>query len=870
MCLCSWFFQGVPSDAAAVFLEAQRTLLILLQDLHSCSCCCASLASAFACRCCQNNAGLLLKRSGSASVRAESGPVSSTATGGLSPRSPARRFPSPRSSLARASSSSGGTTTEFEESSSSVLTQRPCAKASLSGSTVESTSAPSSSGTSSLLRSSSSLDSATEGFGSERSDPPSGSLKSAEVSEEGAVLGGGAAETENASGGGVAVEEISSAREPSSFLCQGAVSSAFDDKQKDALASGSATRGKEAPGVGGSVVPEAERGREREGVDCAAPSSLPSEEAAPLHSLLRTHYAALCTASRFRDLLGYAHVFRKSLNERIRPSRLSPPGRLLLLRELCVLGERTADGAFLEESFAWFLSAPPPTSAPLTSGVSPSDLGLLGEAPVSYVPQRLPSNPSATEQPSASRSPVPGEALNALPEVAASAIGGGFSATAAAGAGSGWVKTEGERSRETSKSAMGFVASSSDGGGVLNEEAATAEAWDRAFSSERDEAAAPCATVLDPSFLLCLQTHAVTAQKAAVLRVLRLLRLVAPSWASREDNFGFHLRQVIGASAMEGVAAEFSCAADEADFLEVSDATLERYQLVLQPLACTDCACWSREAVSETLTDLNCLKTAVLRRRKLASAVAAFQASLEGRAPTKPSSAAVSGATLTDSLFETSVAEDPLLSSGASASEALGALAVGAVGNFAAEAALDGSGPGGAAASAVASSAGFTSGSFRGAAQRMGGAANGAAAKASSAAALGSLAAPHALAEDPSLQFAFSSATAPGAVAATPSSTGGVSSGRGSRGGGDCRRQRRGVSAASALAAAGKRVPDRGRWIREKEECRGEGCEWFACRSCCCCRRGRDADFDERRKEGNLQQRLGCQTGICASGSGAS
>lgn len=275
-----------------------------------------------------------------------------------------------------------------------------------------------------------------------------------------------------------------------------------------------------------------------------------------LHLLFRHHVAVVTCADRFAELLPYSHIFRECVGTYRMPTTLPSPARHMLVQELLML-RHDPDRLLSRNSFQWteapgalLCLAEPSTSIPKG--------GLAADA---LHPDRLQRGDETLGCMS------PQSSCGARAEVLASARG------------------------ERSAAAAADAAAGADG------------------SARRALRALP-QPLLDPTVLLCASGTEMAAQKSAVLRILRMLRSLAPSWAARDDNFGFHFKTAITATSLDSPE-------------------LQSYRVVLQCLSPFDAREWSRDQLMEVLSDLDCIRLAHRRRRNLRASIARVQGFVE-------------------------------------------------------------------------------------------------------------------------------------------------------------------------------------------------------------------------------------------------
>ncbi|CDJ50123.1 hypothetical protein, conserved [Eimeria brunetti] len=293
----------------------------------------------------------------------------------------------------------------------------------------------------------------------------------------------------------------------------------------------------------------ADGGRSTSKVGDEGPSCGKEEQEESLHLLFRHHVAVVTCADRFAELLPYSHIFRECVGTYRMPAALPSPARHLLVQELQML-RRDPDRLLMRNSFQWT------EAAGAVSCLADSKGGAAADA---LHCDRLDMGTST---------PCPN-------------LSGGRS--------------------------EGHAHVHEDGNAYLASSALTSADVDTGRCST---AWAPPLPLLDPSVLLCASGTELVAQKSAVLRLLRMLRSLAPTWAARDDNFGFHFKAAIAARSL--------------DSLE-----LQSYRVVLQCLSPFDAREWSRDQLMEVLNDLDCIRLAHRRRRNLKASVARVQRLLE-------------------------------------------------------------------------------------------------------------------------------------------------------------------------------------------------------------------------------------------------
>lgn len=286
----------------------------------------------------------------------------------------------------------------------------------------------------------------------------------------------------------------------------------------------------------------------------SVPNSGNDDAGYSLHLLFRHHVAVVACADRFAELLPYSHIFRECVGTYRMPTTLPSPARHLLVQELLLL-RHDPDRLLARNAFNWTDAA-----------------GAL-LCPV--------------DQPTYS---------------------------------SKWRGTA--EAQQTDRLSRG-----EEGGGALAAQSPSALRTD--VRDDQNDAATMDATtvtdsssagkntawglplpLLDPTVLLSASGTELTGQKSAVLRILRMLRSLAPSWAARDDNFGFHFRAAITATSLDSPE-------------------LQSYRVVFQCLSPFDAREWTRDQLMEVLSDLDCIRLANRRRRNLRASVAHVQRLVE-------------------------------------------------------------------------------------------------------------------------------------------------------------------------------------------------------------------------------------------------
>ncbi|KAL8447865.1 hypothetical protein Emed_004160 [Eimeria media] len=279
-----------------------------------------------------------------------------------------------------------------------------------------------------------------------------------------------------------------------------------------------------------------------------------------LHLLFRHHVAVVACADLFSELLPYSHIFRECVGTYRMPTTLPSSARHLLVQELFLL-RQDPDRLLARNSFQWTGTAGAVACLADRAGYFHKGGNADG-----LQPDRLP------------RGDDMGRCLSTHSSV-------GMKVDAPSGCLSG----EGVEAA-TSESAVC----------AASKECLSNPKW------------MPPLPLLDPTLLLGASGREMALQKSAVLRLLRMLRSLAPSWAARDDNFGFHFKSVVSAASLD--SKEF-----------------QSYRIVLQCLSPFDAREWSRDQILEVLSDLDCIRLAHRRRRSLRSGVARVQRFVEQR-----------------------------------------------------------------------------------------------------------------------------------------------------------------------------------------------------------------------------------------------
>ncbi|KAL8438577.1 hypothetical protein ACSSS7_000111 [Eimeria intestinalis] len=280
-----------------------------------------------------------------------------------------------------------------------------------------------------------------------------------------------------------------------------------------------------------------------------------------LHLLFRHHVAVLASADLFSELLPYSHIFRECVGTYRMPTTLPSSARHLLVQELFLL-RQDPDRLLSRNSFQWTGTAGAVACLADHTGYLPKSGGNTD----GLQPERL------TRRDDTGRC---------------------FSTHSSIG-----LK-------------MGRLS------GYLNGDRNEAAAPDSAECADSTEGHStrkwmPPVPLLDPTLLLCASGREMASQKSAVLRLLRMLRSLAPSWAARDDNFGFHFKSVVSAASLDSEE-------------------LQSYRIVLQCLSPFDAREWSRDQILEVLSDLDCIRLAQRRRRSLRAGIARVQRFVEQR-----------------------------------------------------------------------------------------------------------------------------------------------------------------------------------------------------------------------------------------------
>ncbi|KAL8453835.1 hypothetical protein Emag_001643 [Eimeria magna] len=279
-----------------------------------------------------------------------------------------------------------------------------------------------------------------------------------------------------------------------------------------------------------------------------------------LHLLFRHHVAVVACADLFSELLPYSHIFRECIGTYRMPTTLPSSARHLLVQELFLL-RQDPDRLLARNSFQWT-----GTAGAVACLADRAGCLLKGGNTDGLQPDRLPRGDDTGKC-------LPTHSSVRLKVDAPSSC------------------LSGERI-----------------------ETATAESTVCAASTEchSNPKWTPPLPLLDPTLLLGASGREMAVQKSAVLRLLRMLRSLAPSWAARDDNFGFHFKSVVSAASLD--SKEF-----------------QSYRIVLQCLSPFDAREWSRDQILEVLSDLDCIRLAHRRRRSLRSGIARVQRFVEQR-----------------------------------------------------------------------------------------------------------------------------------------------------------------------------------------------------------------------------------------------
>ncbi|OEH77260.1 hypothetical protein cyc_01344 [Cyclospora cayetanensis] len=478
-----------PLDAGGVFAEVQMTLLALLEDLHSATCCCAAASSPESCGCCVGASPLLNSK--------------------------------------QANNASLSVMTKNAKSAGKMETGRDS--------------------TGELIQPATTSETAPLQCGKDRSSPrsfspavyrscrsPVSTVGEPDPAQEGIR----ASPDGSASAGGKAIGIVSIGREerdprlspnPSGIVIDA-------DSAGGPLASA-------PPGPGTLEGPRHTMKKE----DGLSPSRS-FETGDVLHLLFRHHSVVMMCADRFAELLPYSHIFRECVGSYRMPTTMPSSARHLLVQELLML-RQDPDRFLTRNAFLWTEDPGALACLAAPKGALDSDRVPRGEDGGPVLPPQSPG----------------GGRKEGLPLV------------------------HGEGSLSAVSSALTTAGLSSGRSGA---------AW------------APPLPLLDPTVLLCASGTELVAQKSAVLRILRILRSLAPSWAARDDNFGFHFKTAISATSLD-------CS------------ELRSYRVVLQSLSPFDAREWSRDQLMEVLSDLDCIRLACRRRRSLKSSVARVQRLIE-------------------------------------------------------------------------------------------------------------------------------------------------------------------------------------------------------------------------------------------------
>lgn len=277
-----------------------------------------------------------------------------------------------------------------------------------------------------------------------------------------------------------------------------------------------------------------------------------------LHLLFRHHVAVVSCASLFGELLPYSHIFRDCVGTYRLPTTLPSPSRHLLVQELLLL-RQDPDRLLARNSFQW----------------AEAHGSLLCQGDHQAYPAKAGGNAEAFQSDRLSR-------VDDMEGSLALQSSSGMRADVFAS------------SREDRNAATAL----NDATGTCSSAGRNSTLWQLPLP------------LLDPSVLLCASGTELVAQKSAVLRILRMLRSLAPSWAARDDNFGFHFKSAISAASLDSQE-------------------LQSYRVVFQCLSPFDAREWSREQLMEVLSDLDCIRLAHRRRWSLRSSVARIQRAVE-------------------------------------------------------------------------------------------------------------------------------------------------------------------------------------------------------------------------------------------------
>ncbi|CDJ42350.1 hypothetical protein, conserved [Eimeria tenella] len=536
----------LPLDAGGVFADVQLTVLSMLEDLHAAICCCAAASSPDSCRCCVGASDLLRSNW---QKNASLGAVLKS-TGFVGKAGPAKEGtgdPSQQDIALRDRSPSPVPMKRALQVVSESATVSSAGECPGSGRCAEPSRTPEGLRLGSPGCQDSTLSSCSKDSAVRCVEPPILSRSSPSLSGE--------------VGDALAVQGSMHSSPYGGETAQGQLCSGTPIKSTESGATfTSPTESPVCPDV--AVVPDnnppngsdgtyGANSATKFGFDPSHPSKEESEES--LHPLFRHHAAVVTCADRFAELLPYSHIFRDCVGTYRMPSTLPSSARHLLVQELRML-RNDPDRLLMRNSFQW-------TEAP-------GAVSCLAE---------LKGGPAA-------------DALHS------------------------------DRASRGEDTGTGFSCQSFRGGRA--EISATATEEKGAFLSQATLAAsdtsirrcsvswAPPLPLLDPAVLLCASGTELAAQKSAVLRILRMLRSLAPSWAARDDNFGFHFNTAITARSL--------------DSLE-----LQSYRVVLQCLSPFDAREWSRDQLMEVLSDLDCIRLAYRRRQSLKASVARVQRLLE-------------------------------------------------------------------------------------------------------------------------------------------------------------------------------------------------------------------------------------------------
>ncbi|KAL8425666.1 hypothetical protein Efla_003986 [Eimeria flavescens] len=540
----------LPLDAGDVFAEVQMTILALLEDLHAATCCCAAASSLEPCSCCIGSACLVKKAESchntSSAVSRSSGPSGSLAASRGAPTEP---------SVQLATSYDAGSLTTAPgtpiSASSLDVGQALQFAASLepmeAGKNGDDCSAPASYYQSLLI-----------------SGSPPGEKKSRITAANGSCL----YSSHTAVSGDI--DATSNLEHTSPNSAASASSRCFSEPTvtgEEKSDRGSPTGLLEPASC---ADPSAEASSNPSRVQRMSSGTLLDPEGAvslttssnegvgdSLHLLFRHHVAVVACADLFSEVLPYSHIFRECVGTYRMPMRLPSAARHLLVRELFLL-RQDPDRLLARNSFQW---------ADTSGAVS-----CLTEH-VSYGPKNG-GNVDVFQ----------GDRMQRADET-------GRSGSSPSG------------TRMDTRS--GYLCGKQTEDGTTDALACGDSVLGRSSTNLK-----PPPPLLDPTILLCASGNELAAQKSAVLRILRMLRSLAPSWAARDDNFGFHFKTVIAVASLDST-------------------DLQGYRIVFQCLSPFDAKEWSRDQVLEVLSDLDCIRLAHKRRQNLLASTARVQRLVE-------------------------------------------------------------------------------------------------------------------------------------------------------------------------------------------------------------------------------------------------